>query len=342
MWSRAFRRAAPCVQQLGCRALPKQFGAAGAVLATGATAMYAFEKSRQPTACEPEPGLFGSGKAGFNEMIFQLGTNNWQRPKKDGSGLEFAPGSGVLHEDHHNAFNDLDGVKSYSMYPSSTQAQAPADADYRVFQLDHDIPICESASPNSSKRWHGFSEAEFEAYVKRLENEVYDYMKACEKREGKKFTMVIAHHSFVNPLVMQRVIQRRVKEGLPKIPLYAFVHGTALKMYKWELGGTNPKEYPMRFHKMIKESNLFNDTTNGVKNCFVISEDQKKILLEVFPTFPADRIIVAPNGINTKKFHAREKGLTQVVTEQTREIVWPKSPSEADCKKNYWFGGIRG
>merc|ERR1719502_543444 len=96
-------------------------------------------------------------------LIFQLGTNNWQRPKKDGSGeLEFAPGSGVLHEAHHNAYNKMDGVKSYSMYPSKNQGQpAEADADYAVFELDHDIPICESASPNSSKRWHGMSEEEF-------------------------------------------------------------------------------------------------------------------------------------------------------------------------------------
>merc|ERR1719486_1141889 len=94
------------------------------------------------------------------EVIFQLGTNNWQRPKKDGSGLEFAPGSGVLHEAHHNAYNDLGDVKSYSMYPSSTQGQPPGDADYAVFELNHPISICESASPNSSKRWHGMDHAE--------------------------------------------------------------------------------------------------------------------------------------------------------------------------------------
>lgn len=123
----------------------------------------------------------------FN-MIFQLGTNNWQRPMKGNGELEFAPGSGVLHEAHHNAYNATANVKSYSMYPSKNQAQ-PTDpnADYRVFELDHDIPICESASPNSSKRWHSMDDKEFNAYVSRLENEVYDYMKACEAREGKKF-----------------------------------------------------------------------------------------------------------------------------------------------------------
>jgi glycosyltransferase involved in cell wall biosynthesis len=272
---------------------------------------------------------------GGGQMIFQLGTNNWQRPKKDGSGeLEFAPGSGVLHEAHHNAYNAMPGVKSYSMYPSKNQGQPPeANADYRVFELDHDIPICESASPNSSKRWHGFSEEEFAAFKKRLEDDVYDYLKACEKKEGKNFTMIIAHHSFLNPLVCRNVIQRRVKEGLPKCPLYCFVHGTALKMYRWELGGKSPEEFPMRFHKMIMEEKLFNDIENGVNACFVISEEQKGGIAEIFSCFPQERVIVAPNGINVEKFKPREKSLTTVIKEQTREILWPAVPAEADCAK---------
>merc|ERR1719199_1604698 len=97
------------------------------------------------------------------------------------------------------------------MYPSKNQAQpTEADADYRVFELDHDIPICESASPNSSKRWHAMDDAEFNAYVARLEQEVYDYMKVCEEKAGSKFTCIIAHHSFINPLVCKRVIAKRV------------------------------------------------------------------------------------------------------------------------------------
>eukprot|EP00409_Alexandrium_fundyense_P008261 CAMPEP_0195043078 /NCGR_PEP_ID=MMETSP0347-20130606/3683_1 /TAXON_ID=2932 /ORGANISM="Alexandrium fundyense, Strain CCMP1719" /LENGTH=60 /DNA_ID=CAMNT_0040070431 /DNA_START=34 /DNA_END=213 /DNA_ORIENTATION=- len=59
------------------------------------------------------------------------------------------------------------------------------------------------------------SEEEFSAYVTRMENEVFAYMKECEEKEGKKFTKVIAHHSFINPLVMRKVLKRRVEEGLP-------------------------------------------------------------------------------------------------------------------------------
>jgi fructose-bisphosphate aldolase class II len=272
----------------------------------------------------------------MSHLIFQLGTNNWQRPVKDGSGtLEFAPGSGVLHEAHHNAYNRMPGVKCFSMYPSKNQGQ-PSDpqADYRVFELTHDIPICESASPNSSKRWHTMDDAEFNAYVTRMESEVYDYMKACEAKVGKKFTMVFAHHSFVNPLVLRNVIRRRMAEGIPKCPIYCFVHGTALKMYRWELGGKNKEEFPMRFHKMILEEKLFSDQENGINACFVISEEQKGGIAEIFPMFPQDRVIVAPNGINVEKFKPREKNLTTVITEQTRTIVWPAvAPSEEDCKK---------
>jgi len=277
--------------------------------------------------------------ATLETMIFQLGTNNWQRPMSKTTGeLEFAPGSGVLHEAHHNAFNKLPGVKSYSMYPSQNQGQpTDKDADYAVFELDHPIPICESASPNSSKRWHSMDDDEFNKYVQRLENEVYDFMKKCEERESKTFTAVIAHHSFMNPLVMSKVIARRVKDGLPRCPLYCFVHGTALKMYRWELGPKETEEqksFPMRFHKMMCETKIFDDLETGINACFVISEEQKGGIKEIFPQFPQERVIVAPNGINVDKFKPQPKGFDEVLLAQTRTIIWPASPpSEEDLKK---------
>merc|ERR1719329_1928738 len=231
----------------------------------------------------------------------------------------------------------MPGVKSYSMYPSQHQGQPEAGADYRVFELDHPIPICESASPNSSKRWHSMDDAEFNGYVERLEKEVYDYMKKCEEEAGQKFSMVIAHHSFMNPLVCERVIKKRVAEGLPKCPLYCFVHGTALKMYRWELGPKETdeqKSFPMRFHKMIVEEKLFDDQVNGVNTCFVISEEQKGGIKEIFPSFPQDRVVIAPNGINVEKFKPQPKKFAEVVKAQTRSIIWPATaPAEADLKK---------
>merc|ERR1719223_561871 len=232
----------------------------------------------------------------------------------------------------------MPGVKSWSMCPSQNQGQpTELDADYKVFELDHPIPICESASPNSSKRWHAMDDAEFGAYVARLESEVYEYMKACEEKAGQKFNFAIAHHSFVNPLVMRRVLQKRVAEGLPKIPLYCFVHGTALKMYRWELGPKETdeqKSFPMRFHKMIVAEKLFADQVNGVNTCFVISEEQKSGIKEIFPSFPQDRVVIAPNGINVEKFKPQPKKFAEVVKAQTRSIIWPATaPAEADLKK---------
>ena len=99
-----------------------------------------------------------------DRLIFQLGTNNWQR------GGEFAPGSGILHEAHHHAYNALPGLRCYSMYPS--RRQRFREEDVRVFALEHDIPICESISPVSNYRWHSMSEDEVDAYRERLTDEV--------------------------------------------------------------------------------------------------------------------------------------------------------------------------
>jgi glycosyltransferase involved in cell wall biosynthesis len=98
----------------------------------------------------------------------------------------------------------------------------------------------------------------------------------------------------------------------------------------------------MRFHKMIMDEKLFDDQENGVNACFVISAEQKDGMKELFPCFPQDRVIVAPNGINVEKFKPREKDLTTVVTEQTRNILWPAPPSEEACanyKKMICFVG---
>merc|ERR1712232_940389 len=120
--------------------------------------------------------------------------------------------------------------------------------------------------------------------------------------------------------------KKRVEKGLPKCPLYCFVHGTALKMYRWELGPketVEQKSFPMRFHKMVIDEKLFDDQVNGVNACFVISKEQKDGIKEIFPMFPQDRVIVAPNGINVEKFQPREKSLAQVLEEQTKSLLWP-------------------
>merc|ERR1712156_315943 len=72
------------------------------------------------------------------------------------------------------------------------------------------------------------------------------------------------------------------------------------------------KSFPMRFHSMIIEEKLFDDQENGINACFVISAEQKGGIAEIFPMFPQERVIIAPNGINVDKFKPREKDLNTV------------------------------
>jgi glycosyltransferase involved in cell wall biosynthesis len=228
--------------------------------------------------------------------IFQLGTNNWQR------GGEFAPGSGILHEAHHKAYNHLPDTRSYSIYPSRIQ-RFQAD-DVKVFELDHDIPICESISPVSSFRWHGMSDDDVAAYRLRLTREVACWMDEIETRSGDPFTLAIAHHTFLNPLVMRDVIKARTAQGKPSMPLLGFAHGTALKMYAKERAGDNPAEFPSRFLPMIERERLFDHGSGepGVDLCAAISTQQMDALVDIFPTFPRDRVVLSPNGYNQEAF----------------------------------------
>jgi glycosyltransferase involved in cell wall biosynthesis len=223
-------------------------------------------------------------------LIFQLGTNNWQSEE------EFAPGSGILHEQHHNTFNAMPGVVCHSVFPSRVQRFVRPDA--RVFELDHDIPICESVSPVSSFRWHSMSDDEFEAYRVRLRDFVIAYIDEVERDLGRPFDLFIAHHAFLNPLVMADVNRARVARGLPAVPLVAFVHGTALLMFQHEMEGGDPA-YPPRFYPRWIRDGVF-DEVSGV---FVISESQRERFLSIFSDYDPGHVFVAPNGIDPAVFH---------------------------------------
>lgn len=232
-----------------------------------------------------------------DRLIFQLGTNNWQR------GGEFAPGSGILHEAHHHAYNALPGLRCYSMYPSKRQRFR--DEDVRVFPLEHDIPICESISPVSNYRWHAMDEAEVSAYRQRLTSEVSEWMDEIEAQTGDQFALAIAHHAFMNTVVMRDVIAHRVATGRPRIPLLCFVHGTELKMYANEQRGDDPVEFPRRFLPFMQAEKIFDyaDAGHGVDVVAGISSEQVEALLSVFPEFPRERVVLSPNGYNQDVFH---------------------------------------
>jgi glycosyltransferase involved in cell wall biosynthesis len=231
-----------------------------------------------------------------DRLIFQLGTNNWQR---DG---EFAPGSGILHEAHHRAYNALPGVRCYSMYPS--RRQRFEEEDVRVFPLDHDIPICESVSPVSSYRWHSMNAAEVDAYRLRLTDAVADWIDEIESRTGQRFSLAIAHHAFMNTVVLRDVNRRRVAAGRPRMTLLCFAHGTELKMFNNERRGEEPEEFPLRFLPFMKRERIFDfaNPRHGVDVAAAISVEQVNALLDVFSEFPRQRVVLSPNGYNQDVF----------------------------------------
>jgi glycosyltransferase involved in cell wall biosynthesis len=231
-----------------------------------------------------------------DRLIFQLGTNNWQR------GGEFAPGSGILHESHHHAYNALPGVRCYSLYPSRTQRFV--EEDVHVFPLEHDIPICESVSPVSSYRWHAMGEAEVDAYRQRLTDTVADWMDEIETRTGDQFSLGIAHHAFMNTVVMRDVNLRRIDAGKPRLPLLCFAHGTELKMFNNERRRDDPAEFPLRFWPFMQREKIFDfaDPEHAVDVVAAISLEQVDALVDVFPEFPHERVVLSPNGYNQDVF----------------------------------------
>jgi glycosyltransferase involved in cell wall biosynthesis len=225
-------------------------------------------------------------------LIFQLGTNNWQR------GGEFAPGSGILHESHHRAYGEMPDTVSYSVYPSSVQTSD--DPAVRVLELDHEVPICESISPVSSYRFHSMSDDEFEAYRQKLKRFTVEAIDAAEAAEGVPVAVAVAHHTFLNPWILTEINAEREAAGRPRFKLLCFVHGTALKMFAHEQAGVDP-EYPRRFLPMMEQAKVF-AADGGVDLCAAISEEQLDKFAEVYTDFPPERTVLSPNGYSTASF----------------------------------------
>ena len=249
-----------------------------------------------------------------DRLIFQLGTNNWQR------GGEFAPGSGILHEAHHRAYTAMPGVRGYSMYPSKRQRFI--EDDVHVFALDHDIPICESISPVSNYRWHAMDEDEVAAYRTRLTDEVAAWIDEIEASTGDRFGLFVAHHAFMNTVVLRDVNRRRVAAGKQRVPLMTFVHGTELKMYNNEKRGNDPAEFPLRFLPFVQQEKIFDyaDPDHGVDVIAAISAEQIEAFLGLFPEFPRDRVVLSHNGYNQDVFH-RLSEPTDVYAERDRVLA---------------------
>ncbi len=257
-------------------------------------------------------------------LIFQMGTNNWQR------GGEFAPGSGILHEAHHQAFDNMADTVAYSMYPSS--AQTSDDPKVRVLELEHEVPICESISPVSSYRFHAMTDEEFQAYRDRLQRFAEDAIAAAEEAEGVPVSVAIAHHSFLNPLILSDINRKRIADGRPRFRLLCFVHGTALKMFAHEQAGVDP-EYPRRFLPMMEAASVFSPD-GQVDVCAAISEEQIDKFQAVFGDYPRSKMVLSPNGYSTSVFHTGDgaaRSRSEVLAElQPVASTVPSAPTSID------------
>eukprot|EP00933_Yihiella_yeosuensis_P016143 TRINITY_DN1389_c3_g1_i6.p1 TRINITY_DN1389_c3_g1~~TRINITY_DN1389_c3_g1_i6.p1 ORF type:complete len:507 (-),score=130.52 TRINITY_DN1389_c3_g1_i6:237-1664(-) len=255
-----------------------------------------------------------SGEKKKGVMMFHIGTNNWQRQG------EFAPGSGILHASFHQTFNSMDGVKCYSIYPSKNQTDPVAEPDYnptfKIFKINHDIPICESVSPNSNFRWHSMSEDDFKAYRQRQQDEICAFMDEIEEREGQQFDYLISHHAFTNAMTGADIVKRRQEEGNKKLRHFNFVHGTALKMYLKEK--EKDPEYPERFLKLTQEHGVFNGTgmTSGV---WVNSKDYIEKFASCFESYDMTRAVYSQIGVNQKTFCPKPVTIDKDVVPELRD-----------------------
>ncbi|CAJ1020491.1 Glycosyl transferases group 1, putative [Leishmania lindenbergi] len=243
-------------------------------------------------------------------LIFALGTNNWQGSE------QFAPGSGILHQGQHMAMNMLSSCHCYSMWPSDLQKTPTDRDDYRVYEIPHPIPICESVGPQSSKRWHSMSDEEVTSYCDTLLKKCIDFIDYIEKKHGKRIDLFLAHHCFMNPVIMSEINERRVAQGIPQVPLVVFAHGTALKMYENEINRLS--EFPMKYYDWIRGTKNIFEGTGHVSGVFAVSAQQKSTFEKLFPLFPNERVAITPCGYNQLVFHP--------MPEMTREKAFGHMP----------------
>ncbi len=241
-----------------------------------------------------------------NYVIFQLGSYPWQSP------VEATSGSGILHEAQHEVFNAMDGVASYSIFPSGFARQKNQDLnrkDVRIYEMDSEVP--EYSHPDGH-RWGGVSEEYVDKFISDHEKLVYDYMLEIENtlEAGSEIQLFIAHHTCINSIIAKKVMEKRAANGYSVPPIVIFLHGTAMIMMVNELreasliesGELAPsdRKWPSSFHKQLTELRVFDDCSKpGNANlAYAISEENMDVFSDLFPQFDKDRYILANPGFN--------------------------------------------
>ncbi|EPY36287.1 sucrose-phosphate synthase-like protein [Strigomonas culicis] len=153
-------------------------------------------------------------------------------------------------------------------------------------------------------RWHSMADEKVKEYLDNLRNQCLDYIDYVEKKHGRPINLFLAHHCFMNPVIMTEINAIRVANGKAKVPLVVFAHGTALKMYQNEINKL--PEFPMKYYSWIREEKKVFEGTDNVSGVFAVSAPQKDTFESLFPDFPKDRVAVTPCGYNQLVFHPKE------------------------------------
>ncbi len=278
-----------------------------------------------------------------NYLIFQLGSYPWQAQ------LEATSGSGILHEAQHEVFNAMDGVASYSIFPSGFARQKNKDLnrkDVRIYEMDSEVP--EYSHPDGH-RWAGVSNEYVNKFISDHEKMVYDYMLEVENtlEAGSEIKLFIAHHTCINSIIAKKVMERRAANGYSVPPIVIFLHGTAMIMMVNELreasliesGELAPsdRKWPSSFHKQLTELGVFDDCSKpGNANlAYAISEENMDVFSDLFPQFDKERFILANPGFNSCFFPRPHMKLKDVLKEANLRHLGLTKDKSYDLRTDY-------
>lgn len=281
-------------------------------------------------------------------VIFQLGSYPWQSP------LEATSGSGILHEAQHNILNTLDGVASYSVFPSGFARQKNKDLrrkDVHIYEMDSEVP--EYSHPDGH-RWAGVSEDYVARFIEDNVKLVYDYMLEIENKyeADSSISLFIAHHTCINSIIAKQVMDKRAANGFSIPPIVIFLHGTAMIMMVNELkeealikslpaaeAEIYERRWPSSFHKRLTDLGVFDDCQKpGNANlAYAISQDNMETFAELFPRFDKNRFILANPGYNNCFVPRPDRTIADVLSElKLKHLALTKAKSH-DIRTDYKY-----
>lgn len=232
---------------------------------------------------------------GTERLILQLGSDAWQRRRT------FTSPPGIVHQLQHAALDQLPGVKSCSIWPSSTQKTWRPD----VFVIATDGPAPLYEKQDDAIRWHDLSQEQFNSFRRLVSYSAHEWAYRCEVQESAELSLMIAHHAFLNPLILSDVQRRRAREGRPRVPVLCFAHGPELAMLAHEANGFELADYPPKFLPLLQEAGIFGDPSGSAGSVDLLAAattGHAEAFLRLFPNFPVDRVIVSPHGCDQTVF----------------------------------------